>query len=166
MKVSSHILFPESLDLSQYGSQTNGETFKFHLTGVIIHRGPTAYSGHYIAHILDKRVQCAYCGNTKKSDVCYSQNGEWYRFDDEHVSKIDKKYLGEEDDEAMLGQDFLPLTGFCSYLFIVAVGLSGKKKPRCPKGYHASANAYLLVYTRDDSDESVDKGKDLRVNDV
>ena len=57
MKVSSHILFPETLDLSQYGCQANRETFKFHLTGVIIHRGPTAYSGHYIAHILDKMVQ-------------------------------------------------------------------------------------------------------------
>ena len=56
VKVSSHILFPESLDLSQYGCRTDGETFKFHLTGVIIHRGPTAYSGHYIAHILDENV--------------------------------------------------------------------------------------------------------------
>ena len=45
---------------------------------------------------------------------------------------------------------------------VVFVGLSGKKKPRCPKGYYASANAYLLVYTRDDCDESVDKGKDLK----
>ena len=57
VKVSSHILFPETLDLSQYGCQANREAFKFHLTGVIIHRGPTAYSGHYIAHILDKTVQ-------------------------------------------------------------------------------------------------------------
>ena len=59
VKVSSHILFPESLDLSQYGCQTNGEMFTFNLTGVIIHRGPTAYSGHYIAHILDNKVSHA-----------------------------------------------------------------------------------------------------------
>ena len=34
------------------------------------------------------------------------QTGEWYRFDDEHVSKLDKKYLGEEEDDAMLGQKY------------------------------------------------------------
>ena len=107
VKVSSHILFPETLNLSQYGCQANKETFKFHLTGVIIHRGPTAYSGHYIAHILDKGVRCVSCGAllTWRVDVCSFQTGEWYRFDDEHVSKLDKKYLGEEEDEAMLGQN-------------------------------------------------------------
>ena len=41
--------------------------------------------------------------------VCSLQSGEWYRFDDEHVSKLDKKYLGEEEDEAMLGQSWSPL---------------------------------------------------------
>ncbi|XP_065912770.1 ubiquitin carboxyl-terminal hydrolase 48-like isoform X2 [Dysidea avara] len=118
VKVSSHILFPESLDLSSYCCR--GSAFKFHLTGVIIHRGPTAYAGHYIAHILDRK------------------NGEWYRFDDEHVSKLNMKHLGEEDDEAM-------------------IGLSSKKKPRCPKGSHVSANAYLLVYTRDDDTEHINR---------
>ena len=44
-----------------------------------------------------------YIAACKKSDVCSLQNGEWYRFDDELVSKLDKKYLGEEEDEAMLG---------------------------------------------------------------
>lgn len=39
----------------------------------------------------------------------FLKTGEWYRFDDEHVSKLDKKYLGEEEDEAMLGQWWFPL---------------------------------------------------------
>ena len=28
----------------------------YELTAVLIHRGTTAYSGHYVAHILDKQV--------------------------------------------------------------------------------------------------------------
>ena len=42
----------------------------------------------------------------------FLQTGEWYRFDDEQVSKLDKKYLGEEEDEAMLGKKLLPMIAF------------------------------------------------------
>ena len=48
--------------------------------------------------------------------MCFLQTSEWYRFDDECVSKLDKKYLGEEEDEAMLGQKQLPMSRFCSVL--------------------------------------------------
>lgn len=95
--------------------------------------------------------------------MCSLQSGEWYRFDDEEVSRLDKKYLGEEEDEAMLGEDSASIGSCCVYLLSVyGVGLSSKKKPKCPKGYRASANAYLLVYTRDDGEESINKGNILK----
>ena len=52
VKVTSPIVFPETLDLSVY-SGNHDNTYK--LTSVIIHTGPTAYSGHYIAHIRQVR---------------------------------------------------------------------------------------------------------------
>ena len=30
----------------------------YELTAVLIHCGLSAYSGHYVAHILDKKVSC------------------------------------------------------------------------------------------------------------
>ncbi|KAJ8301407.1 hypothetical protein KUTeg_020394 [Tegillarca granosa] len=52
----------------------------YDLKAVLIHRGPTAYSGHYTAHI-------------KKNDV-------WYKFNDEEVEKMkgSNLHLGMEDD--------------------------------------------------------------------
>ena len=52
-KVTSSVIYPETLDLSRY-SGCQDDVYK--LTSVIIHLGPTAYSGHYIAHIRDTKV--------------------------------------------------------------------------------------------------------------
>ena len=54
----------------------------YDLKAVLIHRGPSAYSGHYIAHIKD-------------SD---SQN--WHKFNDVTIEKIGGRnlQLGNEDD--------------------------------------------------------------------
>ena len=65
------------------------------------------------------------------------------------------KHLGEEDDEAMIG---IGTVIVCVVNYRVMLGLSSKKKPRCPKGSHVSANAYLLVYTRDDDTEHINRG--------
>lgn len=54
----------------------------YDLTAVLIHRGSSAYSGHYIALIKDRN------------------SGFWYKFNDETIEKIDEKSLksGIEDD--------------------------------------------------------------------
>lgn len=128
-KLNSFIQFPETIDMTQYLSHNNttgnteipdscssGEmptkenSVTYGLTAVLIHRGPTAYSGHYIAHIKDI--------NSKN----------WYKFNDEDIEKMkgNKLQLGTEDDPEETG---------------------AKQKGRCPKGYHSSRNAYMLVYT-------------------
>jgi ubiquitin carboxyl-terminal hydrolase 48 len=67
----------------------NPEPYMYELKAVLIHRGPTAYSGHYIAHIKDKK------------------NGAWYKFNDEEVEKMKGSNLqlgNEEEIELNPGQ--------------------------------------------------------------
>lgn len=54
----------------------------YELSAVLIHRGISAYSGHYIAHVKDART------------------GDWYKFNDEEIEKMEGKklQLGIEED--------------------------------------------------------------------
>ncbi|XP_012938291.1 ubiquitin carboxyl-terminal hydrolase 48 isoform X2 [Aplysia californica] len=81
-KLSSFIQFPETLDMSPYMGDQEGGTVLYELTAVLIHRGPTAFSGHYIAHIREP------------------ESGAWYKFNDEEIEKMKnrKLELGKEDD--------------------------------------------------------------------
>ena len=53
---------------------------------MLIHRGPSAYSGHYVAHIRDQ-----------KTDV-------WYKFNDEQIEKMGSESLTlcKEDEQGNL----------------------------------------------------------------
>ena len=90
-KLNGFIQFPETLDMSKFmtsngnhtcndNSTQNGCLYK--LKAVLIHRGPSAYSGHYIAHILDE------------------SSGVWYKFNDEETTKMkgSNLHLGTEED--------------------------------------------------------------------
>lgn len=57
-------------------------SYVYELSAVLIHRGVSAYSGHYIAHVKDP------------------QTGEWYRFNDEEIEKMEGRrlQLGAEED--------------------------------------------------------------------
>lgn len=54
----------------------------YELSAVLIHRGISAYSGHYIAHVRD------------------AHTGDWYKFNDEEIEKMEGKklQLGIEED--------------------------------------------------------------------
>ncbi|GFG35467.1 hypothetical protein Cfor_09123, partial [Coptotermes formosanus] len=108
-KLNSYLMFPENLDMSPYLNKPTG-SLCYVLSAVLIHRGHSAYSGHYVAHICD------------------STTSTWYKFNDEVVEKMEGKNLklGTEEDVD-----------------------DGKKKskPRVPKGFLMSSNAYMLVYT-------------------
>ena len=108
-KLLTFIEFGETLDMSKYLNQKPGTsssarprfrgftcsqvllltgTTIYNLTAVLIHRGPSAFSGHYIAHI--KTMPSA----------------QWFRFNDELIEKLsDKKQLGVEDQD-----EGLPIT--------------------------------------------------------
>lgn len=49
-KVSSVVHFPDTIEMSNYVTSqgTSANTLTYDLSAVLIHRGPSAYSGHYI----------------------------------------------------------------------------------------------------------------------
>jgi len=79
-KLNSNIQFPEELDMSGYLDTTNPA--KYFLTGVLMHVGPDANHGHYIAHIQEM------------------ETGHWFKFSDECVAPLQGKSLrlGAEED--------------------------------------------------------------------
>uniref|UniRef100_A0A2K5PIS3 Ubiquitin carboxyl-terminal hydrolase 48 n=1 Tax=Cebus imitator TaxID=2715852 RepID=A0A2K5PIS3_CEBIM len=87
-----------------------GGSYVYELSAVLIHRGVSAYSGHYIAHVKDP------------------QSGEWYKFNDEDIEKMEGKKL-----QLGIEEDLEP-------------SKSQTRKPKCGKGTHCSRNAYMLVY--------------------
>ncbi|XP_060707924.1 ubiquitin carboxyl-terminal hydrolase 48 isoform X1 [Hemiscyllium ocellatum] len=121
-KLNSYISFPEVLDLTTYLERKDIGCI-YELSAVLIHRGVSAYSGHYIAHVRDDRT------------------GDWYKFNDEEIEKMEGKklQLGIEEDLAEPSK-------------------SQTRKPKCVKGVHCSRNAYMLVYRR-----KVEGGKEKEI---
>lgn len=71
-KLSRVLSFPDMLDLTPFVSSngTSTDSFQYDLTAVLIHRGPSAFSGHYIAHIKDTSTNL------------------WHKFNDENVDRL------------------------------------------------------------------------------
>lgn len=116
-KLNTYISFPEQLDMGSF-LEGGDQRCVYELSAVLIHRGVSAYSGHYIAHVKDART------------------GDWYKFNDEEIEKMEGKklHLGTEED--------------------IETAKSQSKKPKCTKGYHCSRNAYMLVYKLQELDTS------------
>uniref|UniRef100_A0A674KFZ2 Ubiquitin carboxyl-terminal hydrolase 48 n=1 Tax=Terrapene triunguis TaxID=2587831 RepID=A0A674KFZ2_9SAUR len=108
-KLNTYIGFSELLDMEPFMEQKDG-VYIYELSAVLIHRGVSAYSGHYIAHVKDP------------------QTGEWYKFNDEDIEKMEGKKL-----QLGIEEDLEP-------------SKSQTRKPKCGKGTHCSRNAYMLVY--------------------
>lgn len=69
-KLNSSINFPLVLDMKKYFQNVGTtECTVYHLCAVLVHRGKSAHSGHYIARIKDRA------------------SGAWYEFNDEFVEK-------------------------------------------------------------------------------
>uniref|UniRef100_A0A674E565 Ubiquitin carboxyl-terminal hydrolase 48 n=1 Tax=Salmo trutta TaxID=8032 RepID=A0A674E565_SALTR len=82
-KLNTFISFPEQLDMGPF-LEEKGIKCVYELSAVLIHRGVSAYSGHYIAHVRDARTS------------------DWYKFNDEEIEKMEGKklQLGIEEDIA------------------------------------------------------------------
>ncbi|KAI9015893.1 hypothetical protein DFJ74DRAFT_730790, partial [Hyaloraphidium curvatum] len=90
-KVKAAIRFPEKLDMRPYlpdgGAGRTAEECEYELQGVLVHRGPGAYSGHYIAHAWDETT------------------GKWHKLDDDTVTEMppgarfDVEEPGDKDDK-------------------------------------------------------------------
>ncbi|KAK5911825.1 hypothetical protein CesoFtcFv8_001761 [Champsocephalus esox] len=118
-KLNTFISFPEQLDMGPFLEGKEDQKCVYELSAVLIHRGISAYSGHYIAHVKD------------------ASTGDWYKFNDEEIEKMEGKklQLGIEED-------------------IAETVKSQTRKPKCSKGYHCSRNAYMLVYKVQEEEKS------------
>ena len=83
-KLNSNIQFPEELDMSCY-LDTDSPS-KYSLTGVLMHVGPDANHGHYIAHIQDM------------------ESGLWFKFSDECVVPLQGKNMKLGVVDELMGQ--------------------------------------------------------------
>ncbi|KAL5190121.1 Ubiquitin carboxyl-terminal hydrolase 26 [Glycine soja] len=77
-KVTSAFSFPAELDMRHRMSELSQFNLVYDLSAVLIHKGTGANSGHYIAHIKDVNT------------------GQWWEFDDEHVTNLGFHPFGEE----------------------------------------------------------------------
>ena len=97
-KKSKHnILFPTTLNMDEFlGSGTSRKTASsdstsgeniYELRGVLLHKGASAYHGHYEAQVFDPT--CVLWLDHSLADTnILNRNEAWYQFDDETVNKI------------------------------------------------------------------------------
>ncbi|XP_037495087.1 ubiquitin carboxyl-terminal hydrolase 26 isoform X1 [Jatropha curcas] len=76
-KITSAFCFPGVLDMRQRLSESSMLDWIYDLSAVLIHKGTAVNSGHYTAHIKDENT------------------GQWWEFDDEHVSNLGLHPFGE-----------------------------------------------------------------------
>lgn len=107
-KKSKHnLLFPTTLDMDQFvgsvaarkaaSSDKSARKNIYELRGVLLHKGPSAYHGHYEAQVLD------------------TASNTWFQFDDENVTKIDslgeRRYTGRDMVDVLNGNPKKGSTG-------------------------------------------------------
>ncbi|KAL8158829.1 hypothetical protein V2J09_000366, partial [Rumex salicifolius] len=76
-KITSSFTFPRELDMSKRLSDPSQSSLIYELSAVLVHKGTAVNSGHYVAHIKD------------------ATSGQWWEFDDEHVSNLGLHPFGE-----------------------------------------------------------------------
>ncbi|RMX53049.1 hypothetical protein pdam_00014581 [Pocillopora damicornis] len=82
-KLNSFIQFPDNLDMTEHvKSGGSGSNHEYELSAVLMHFGVSAYSGHYVAHIRDKK------------------SGSWYKFNDEDIVKMQGKLKLSQDEDS------------------------------------------------------------------
>lgn len=133
-KLNSHIIFPEVLDMSPFlgngdvGNLSNSESSGVYiLSAVLIHRGSSPHSGHYIAHIKDRTTR------------------DWYKFNDDSVERIGPQLQVSTD-----GENITIVDGK-SESFKIADPRTGKVT-RIESKNLKSKTAYMLVYQAEDNE--------------
>ncbi|KAF9541857.1 hypothetical protein EC957_002627 [Mortierella hygrophila] len=124
-KSKDTIRFPLTIDFSKLtGSQTST---LYDLSAVLVHSGPSAHSGHFIAHVLDKRLN------------------KWFVLNDEEVTPFDSTVFDPQD---------YAETGSESKAKKKTIKAGASDADRLLNTL-SSRNAYMLTYTRRTSEPSV-----------
>ena len=80
VKLHHRFEFPDVLDMAPYMEETAAapaSSCLYRLSGVIVHKGKTAYEGHYYSFIRDRDVATGMEGS--------EESGSWYRYNDHRV---------------------------------------------------------------------------------
>jgi len=93
-KLNKVLKFPPSLDLKKYLSKNekpSSKNLSYTLKGVLLHKGTSAYSGHYVCYVYHEKclshqffwsiLACCQYRNT-------SRDSTWYFCDDESVERV------------------------------------------------------------------------------
>jgi ubiquitin carboxyl-terminal hydrolase 48 len=118
-------------------------TSTYDLVAILIHKGTTANSGHYVAHIKDE------------------SNGQWWEFDDETVSKLGSHPFGEKigkssnkDDQKCHGLSTGTVTSNNnSHREAVLTSTVGEM--------FSSTDAYMLIFKLTSKDESAAESNNI-----
>ncbi|XP_006649541.2 ubiquitin carboxyl-terminal hydrolase 26 isoform X1 [Oryza brachyantha] len=136
-KISSAFSFPGQLDLGKRLSNPLS-CYTYGLSAILIHKGSAANSGHYVAHIKDE------------------SNGQWWEFDDEHVSKLGPHPFGEKPGKSSTKADQKPQASS------TADSVTNDDNGSCHEAALActmeemfsSTDAYMLMYKRITNNEN------------
>ncbi|KAF9146334.1 hypothetical protein BGX30_001348 [Mortierella sp. GBA39] len=124
-KSKDTIRFPLTIDFSKLmGSQTST---LYDLSAVLVHSGPSAHSGHFMAHVLDKQLN------------------KWFILNDEEVTQFDSTVFDPQD---------YTETGSESKAKKKTIKAGASDTERLLNTL-SSRNAYMLTYTRRTSEPSV-----------
>ena len=113
--------------MRKYFQENVNDCTVYHLCAVLVHRGQSAHSGHYIAHIKDRAT------------------GKWYKFNDEFVEKTEGNVIRLCYDGSKEGQD--PIASTADEKPSSSGTTNGpsneKQSTKFTKG---SSDPYMLVY--------------------
>lgn len=88
-KKSKHIInFPLSLDMNQFltTERRTADPLTYDLRGVLLHKGASAYHGHYEAQVFD--VSWVQFHTRGRGLISAHRNQSWYQFNDEVVTHV------------------------------------------------------------------------------
>ncbi|XP_030480385.1 ubiquitin carboxyl-terminal hydrolase 26 isoform X1 [Cannabis sativa] len=139
-KITSVFSFPGELDMHHRVSEPTQTESIYDLSAVLIHKGTAVNSGHYIAHIKDENT------------------GQWWEFDDEHVSNLGHHPFGEGSSNSHRPAKTEPFVNPTSTELMSDVANGNHKDvvqqesydPSSSSGGHvgtfSSSDAYMLMY--------------------
>jgi hypothetical protein len=91
-KSKSVVSFPTTIDMGNYvdkgkESPTHESSNIYNLRGVLLHKGPSAYHGHYEAQVFDETYVLHRAFTSLHSNI-FNSSQCWFQFNDESVTKI------------------------------------------------------------------------------
>ncbi|KNA18641.1 hypothetical protein SOVF_068810 isoform A [Spinacia oleracea] len=131
-KITSAFSFPEELDMGQRLFEPSESAFIYGLSAVLVHKGTAVNSGHYVAHIKDE------------------SSGQWWEFDDEHVSNLGFHPFGEGSSCSVSktnGNSSPEVKNSVSDENHIDVDQRGSTNAKSHVKSYSSCDAYMLMYT-------------------